>query len=289
VGARPGVGLTFAELRAYEPGDDVRHLDWNVTARQGRPYVRRFIEERSLRLYLILDISASMRFGPEGSTKADRAAQAAALLAASAVQSGDQVGLMMVTDRLETEVPPGGGGRHLARILRALITTPAASRKTDLTAALGRIREVRRRSLVVVLTDALDPSTSAIWRAVSRHHEVFVLRMVDPREESLPRAGLIALQDAETGERRLIDSSSRRVAAAYEKAAQERRAAFLRLCREARMIGADIPTDRDPLGPLLEFFRERGARALASQRSTPSGSAAKTAQRRGLFGLGRSR
>src|SRR3954453_4940566 len=131
-GARPGIGLTFAELRAYEPGDDVRHLDWNVTARQGRPFVRRFVEERALTLWLIVDVSASLRFGPEGRSKADRAAQAAALLATAAVRNGDRVGLAMVSDRVEAELPPGGGDRHLARIVRALVATPSSSRRTDL-------------------------------------------------------------------------------------------------------------------------------------------------------------
>src|SRR5271166_4611653 len=139
-GARPGVGLTFAELRAYEPGDDVRHIDWNVTARQGKPYVRRFIEERSLTVWLIVDISASLRFGPDGRSKADRAAQAAALLATAAIQNGDRVGLALVSDRVEAELPPGGGPRHLARLLRALVATPAISRGTALTAGLGRFQ-----------------------------------------------------------------------------------------------------------------------------------------------------
>src|SRR5689334_7663847 len=122
-GARPGIGLTFAELRAYEPGDDVRHLDWNVTARQGRPYVRRYMEERALTLWLIVDVSASLRFGPEGRTKADRAAQAAALLAASAIRNGDRAGLALVSDRVEAELAPDGGARHLARLLRMLVAT----------------------------------------------------------------------------------------------------------------------------------------------------------------------
>ena len=127
-GARPGVGLTFAELRAYEPGDDVRHLDWNVTARQGKPYVRRFTEERALTLWLIVDVSASLRFGPDGRSKADRAAQAAALLATAAAHNGDRVGLVLVSDRVEAELPPGAGPRHLARLIRALVATPTASR-----------------------------------------------------------------------------------------------------------------------------------------------------------------
>src|SRR3954462_2424295 len=148
-GARPGIGLTFAELRAYEPGDDVRPLDWNVTARQGRPYVRRFIEERALTLWLIVDVSASLPFDPEGRTKADRASQAAALLAPAAIQNGDRVALAVVSDPVEAELPPGGGTRHLARVVRALVATPASSRRTALTAGLERLRRSSRRALIV--------------------------------------------------------------------------------------------------------------------------------------------
>src|SRR4051794_14168564 len=205
-GARPGVGLTFAELRAYEPGDDVRHLDWNVTARQGRPYVRRFIEERALTLWLIVDVSASLRFGPEGRTKADRASQAAALLATAAIHNGDRVGLALVSDRLEAELPPDGGTRHLARVVRALVATPATSRRTALTAGLERLRRSSRRALIVVLSDFLTPEPLGAWRHASRRHEVIAIRLVDPREEALPSAGLIAVEDAELGSRRLIDT-----------------------------------------------------------------------------------
>ena len=139
-GARPGVGLTFAELRAYEPGDDVRHIDWNVTARQGKPFVRRFVEERSLTLWLVLDVSASMRFGMEGRTKADPAAQAAALLATAAVHNGDRVGLLMVSDRIEVELrPPAASGisHRLSapwsrrRPLRSRLNSESASRECD--------------------------------------------------------------------------------------------------------------------------------------------------------------
>lgn len=260
LGARPGTGLTFAELRAYEPGDDVRHLDWNVTARQGRPYVRRFIEERSLVLWLIVDVSASMRFGPDGRSKADRAAQAAALLASAAIQNGDLAGLAMVSDRLETEVLPGGGSRHLARLLRALIATPASSRRTDLTAGLGRLGRATRRALVIVLGDFLEPGPVAPWRAVARRHEVVALRVVEPREEMLPGAALVAVEDAETGRRRVIDTGSKRVRDFHSRAARDRREAFRRWSAEAGLIGHDLSTRDDPIGPLLRFFRGRAAR-----------------------------
>ncbi len=260
LGARPGTGLTFAELRAYEPGDDVRHLDWNVTARQGRPYVRRFIEERALSLWLIMDVSASMRFGPDGRTKADRAAQAAALLASAAVQNGDLAGLALVSDRLECEVLPGGGIRHLARLLRNLIATPASSRRTDLTAGLPRLGRATRRALVIVLSDFLDPGPVAVWRALARRHEVVALRLVEPREEALPAAGLVAVEEAETGRRRVIDAGSKRVRDAYAAAARDRQDAFRSWCAEAGLTGHDLSTADDPIAPLLRFFRGRAAR-----------------------------
>ncbi len=149
-GARPGIGLTFAELRAYEPGDDVRHLDWNVTARQGRPFVRRYIEERCLSLWLVVDVSASMRFGPERGTKADRAAQAAALLATAAIQNGDRAGLVLVSDRIELELPPAGGVRHLSQLVRGArgdadyLATNQAQRRPGSPAADGPPRDAGR-------------------------------------------------------------------------------------------------------------------------------------------------
>ena len=262
LGARPGVGLTFAELRAYEPGDDVRHLDWNVTARQGRPYVRRFVEERSLSVWLVVDVSASLRFGPEGRSKADRAAQAAALVATAAVQNGDRVGLTMVSDRIEAELFPKGGDRHLARVVRALVATPTSSRKTDLTLGLARLEPVSRRALVVVLSDFLGTERlpAGVWRKAARRHELIALRLVDPREETLPDVGLVDVEDAEEGTRRLVDSGSNRVRAAYARAAEERRARFQEWCRSTGIAGFEIPTTMDPIGPLTRIFTGRSHR-----------------------------
>jgi uncharacterized protein (DUF58 family) len=259
-GARPGIGLMFSELRAYEPGDDVRHLDWNVTARQGKPYVRRFVEERALTLWLIVDISASLRFGPEGRSKADRAAQAAALLATAAIQNGDRVGLSLVSDRVEEEFAPAGGPRHLARLLRALIATPAVSRGTALTAGLVRFRRSTRRALIVVLSDFLSEEPVGVWRRVSRRHQVMALRLVDPREAILPDAGLLDLQDSERGTRRLVDTGSARVRATYSEAALRRQAEYRRWCSAAGLSGSDLSTVEDPIGPLIRLFNGRGRR-----------------------------
>ena len=262
LGARPGVGLTFSELRAYEPGDDVRHLDWNVTARQGKPYVRRYVEERSLTLWLIVDVSASLRFGPEGRSKADRAAQSAALLATAAVQNGDRVGLVLISDRVEAEVSPGGGDRHLSRLIRALVATPSASRRTDLDVGLARLRRSIRRAFVVVLSDFLGTigAPAGAWRRAAKRHEVIALRFVDPREDSLPRSGLVSVEDAETAESLLIDTGSGRLRDGYERASNARTEAFRRWCSTAGLAGFDLSTATDPIGPLTRIFTGRARR-----------------------------
>ncbi len=229
-GARPGIGLTFAELRAYEPGDDVRHLDWNVTARQGRPFVRRYIEERALSLWLVVDVSASMRFGPERTTKADRAAQAAALLATAAIQNGDRAGLVLVSDRIELELPPAGGVRHLSQLVRALVATPTTSPQTKLSAGLARLRQTARRAMLVVISDFITEEPVGSWRRAARRHDTIALRVVDPREEQLPKAGILALAEAERGQTRLVDSSSRTVRKYYEQTAAQKTRSFQRWC-----------------------------------------------------------
>jgi uncharacterized protein (DUF58 family) len=260
LGARPGVGLTFAEIRAYEPGDDVRHLDWNVTARQGKPFVRRFVEERSLTLWLVLDVSASMRFGQEGRTKADRAAQAAALLATAASHNGDRVGLLMVSDRIEVELAPAGGIRHLSQIVRALVATPTTSIKTQLGVGLARVRRSARRAMIVVLSDFGSEEPIGLWRRTARRHDAIALRIVNPLEERLPAAGLLSLEDAETGKRLVIDASSRRQRAGYARKAEDRKQAFHRWCASAGVDGFTISTEVEPILFLIELFSRRSAR-----------------------------
>jgi len=259
-GARPGIGLTFAELRAYEPGDDVRHLDWNVTARQGKPFVRRFVEERALCLWLVVDVSASMRFGPERKTKADRAAQAAALLATAAVQNGDRAGLILVSDRIEVELAPAGGVRHLSQLVRALVATPTTSPKTKLSVGLARVRRPARRALIVVISDFKTEEPVGTWRRAARRHDTIAVRVVDPREDKLPAAGLLALEDTEGGVARVVDTSSARVRNRYAEAAALRAAAFQRWCANSGIQAFTMTTDTDPIVPLIELFSRRAAR-----------------------------
>src|SRR5271166_5822764 len=259
-GARPGVGLTFAELRAYEPGDEVRHIDWNVTARQGKPFVRRFVEERSLTLWLVLDVSASMRFGLEGRTKADRAAQASALLATAAIHNGDRVGLLMVSDQIELELAPSGGIRHLSQIVRALVATPRSSPRTQLGVGLARIRQTDRRAMIVVLSDFGSDKPIGMWRQAARRHDTIALRIVHPLEEKMPAAGLLALEDAESGKTLIVDTSSRQQRSLYARASQEQNQAFHRWCSSAGVDGFTMSTEVEPILPLIELFSRRSAR-----------------------------
>ena len=231
-----------------------------MTARQGRPFVRRFAEERSLTVWLIVDISASLRFGPDGRTKADRAVQSAALLATAAIQAGDRAGLALVSDRVEAELPPSGGARHLARLVRALVATPSRSRRTALAAGLKGLSRSRRRALVVVLSDFLTVEAPTSWRPVSRRHDVLAVRLVEPRERALPRSGLVDLVDAELGVRRAADFGSRRVREAYARASEERDRDFRRWCSASGVTGLDVSTENDPISPLIRFFAGRATR-----------------------------
>ena len=258
--ARSGSGLTFADLRPYEPGDDVRHLDWNVTARQDRPYVRTFIEERALTVWLMVDVSASLRFGLDGETKADRAVQAAALLATAAVRTGDRVGLALVSDRIEAELHPASGSAHLARLIRMLVATPSRSRRTALEVGLRGLARSRRGALLVVFSDFLTVEGSTHWKVAARRHDIVAVRVVEPREQAIPSAGLVDLIDAETGATRTVDFGSKRVREAYAQASAERDREFRRWCAASGVIGLDLPTTSDPISPLIRFFADRGGK-----------------------------
>jgi uncharacterized protein (DUF58 family) len=209
---------------------------------------------------LVVDVSASMRFGAERRTKADRAAQAAALLATAAIQNGDRAGLILVSDRIETELAPAGGVRHLSQLVRALVATPTTSPKTKLSVGLARVRRTARRAMIVVISDFLTDEPIGTWRRAARRHDTIALRVVDPREDKLPAAGLLALQDVEGGTSRMIDSSSRRVRRAYAAAASQRSAAFQRWCANSGIQAFTMTSELDPIVPLIDLFASRAAR-----------------------------
>ncbi|MCY3712823.1 MAG: DUF58 domain-containing protein [Gemmatimonadetes bacterium] len=253
-----GRGMEFAEVREYEPGDEIRSIDWNVTARLGRPYIKRFIEERELTVILMADVSASGHFGTVNQMKSEITAEICALLAFAAIQNNDRVGLLMFTDQIEKFIPPKKGRTHILRVIREVLYTQPDHTGTDLTQALEYLnRLLTRRSIVFILSDFLTEDYMKPLRVASKRHDVVAVTITDPRELSLPGVGLIELEDAETGEEVLVDTGDagwRRQYAEYNEALREARD------QQFRVTGVDaihIRTDEPYIDPLLQFFKLR--------------------------------
>jgi len=256
-----GRGVEFEEVRPYVPGDEVRDIDWNVTARFGEPYVKRFVEERELTVMLVVDVSASMRFGTTGSEKRELAAELVAVLGFAAVSNNDRVGLVLASDRVEHFVPAGRGRTHLLRMVRDVLGARPEGRGTRLgEAARFLARTARRRSLVFWISDFEETPDVRAWRSLGSRHELTALVLRDPRDERLPNAGWVEFEDLESGARRLVNTSSRRVRDAYERDAAERRARRTAALREARVPALEIPMERSYLPVLIEYFSSRGSR-----------------------------
>ncbi len=256
-----GRGIEFSEVREYVPGDDVRSIDWNVTARMDRPFVKQFHEERERTVVFAVDRSGSTRFGSGSRSLGWVAAETTALLAFSAAVNQDKVGLLLFSDRLERWVPPRKGRSHILRIIREVLFHRAAGERTGIAEALERAtRMLRRRSLLFLISDFLTEEEygSALLLA-ARKHEVIPLVLIDPREEELPDVGLVEVYDLETGRRRLIDSSDRRVRAAVAANAAARRERRNDLFRKAGIEGVEIRLDADTVAPLVAYFRRREA------------------------------
>jgi len=256
-----GTGLSFDEVREYQPGDDVRRIDWNVTARMGHPYMKRYVEERELTVMLVADVSGSQRFGTGEQPKRAVAAEVAALLAFCAVSNHDRVGLVAFTDRVERSIPPGKGTRHTLRVLRDVLFYEPAGVKSDLTTALEYLNRVqRRRAIVFVLSDFLGTGYDDTFRRAARKHDLIAVRTSDPREHSWPAVGLVNLEDAETGRQVLVDAASRRFRAAFAGRAADRVARFDHLCRTCGVDRIDAGTDGGHFDALVRFFRLRERR-----------------------------
>jgi uncharacterized protein (DUF58 family) len=256
-----GTGIAFDEVRAYQPGDDVRAIDWNVTARTGRPFVKRFVEERELTLILAVDVSGSQRFGTRQLTKRAVAAELAALLALCAVSNNDRVGLVAFTESVERFVPPKKGPRHVLRLLRDILAFEPRKPGTDLAAALDFINKVqRRRAIVFLISDFLAGGFADAFRRAARKHDLIAVRVADPREREWPAVGLVRLEDAETGRQVLVDTGSPAVRAAFAAGAKDRAAALTRLARGAQADLIEAGTDGTHFDALLGFFRKRERR-----------------------------
>ena len=256
-----GTGLAFEEVREYYPGDDVRTIDWNVTARMGHPYVKRFREEREQTVMLLVDVSASEAFGTNGRRKADVAAELTALLAFSAIRNNDKVGVMLFSDRVEHFVPVAKGRSHALRLIRDVLSLEPSGCGTDLAGALRTLRRVtHRRAIVFLLSDFLATGYERALRIAARRHDLIAIRLLDPRERELPPGTLLDLQDAETGEHFMADAASPAFRRLYAQAAAERKERFQELCRAANVDIIEVRTDRAYLDPLVGFFRRREQR-----------------------------
>ena len=223
-----GTGIAFEEVREYQPGDDIRTIDWNVTARMGHPFIKRFIEERELTVLLAVDCSGSHQFGTRAQQKREVAAELAAVLAFSAISNNDRVGLVQFTDRIERFLPPRKGTRHVLRLIRDVLFYQPEHRGTSLREGLDFLNRVlHRRTIVFLLSDFLDRGFESSFKRTGRRHDLIAIRISDPREEDLPAVGLLELEDAETGERLLLDTNSAAVRDAFRAAAEQRRAALI--------------------------------------------------------------
>ncbi len=259
-----GRGMEFEDVRPYVPGDEVRDIDWNVTARLGAPYIKRFVEERELTVMLVVDVSRSMRFGTAGDEKRERAAELAAVLGFAAISNNDRVGLTLASDRVEHFVPPARGRTHLLRMVRDVLGARTSARATRLGAAARFLAmTLRRRSLVFWISDFEDTLDVQDWRILARRHELTALVLRDPRDEMLPAAGWVELEDLESGARRLVNTSSRAVRERYHREAVERRSRLAAALREARCPSLEIRMDRSYLPTLIGYFASRRRRGAA--------------------------
>jgi uncharacterized protein (DUF58 family) len=256
-----GTGIAFEEVREYQPGDDIRAIDWNVTARMGHPFVKRFVEEREQTVLLTVDCSGSQQFGTRVQQKREVAAELAAVLAFSAISNSDKVGLLQFTDRVERFVPPRKGTRHVLRLIRDILFFQPQQRGTCLREALDYLNRVlHRRTIVFLLSDFLAHGFENAFKRTGRRHDLIAVRITDPREEELPSVGLLELEDAETGGRLLLDTGSRQVRAAYAERGRRRREALHQLARSARIDVVEAATDGSHLDALIHFFRLRERR-----------------------------
>lgn len=256
-----GRGMNFAEVREYQIGDDVRSIDWNVSARMGHPYIKLFEEERELLVMLLVDLSSSSQFGSGAALKAELAAELAAVLAFSAIRNNDKVGLVLFTDKVEKFVAPRKGQTHILRILRELLTFEPQRSGTDVRGALEYVNSVvKKRAIVFLISDFIDTDYDKALRIVGRRHDLTAVHLTDPREYQLPDIGLVRVHDAETGARHWLDTSSADVRRRLYTGYRQWQAGVKTLCQRSGVDYLPLETGRDFVRPLIQFFKRREQR-----------------------------
>lgn len=256
-----GRGMNFEEVREYQPGDEVRTIDWNVTARLGHPYVKKFTEEREMTVMLVVDVSASGAFGSVDLSKRELAAEVACVLAFSAIRNNDKVGLMLFSDHVELYIPPKKGRIHTLRLIREILFFEPRGLGTAPGQALCYLNRVlTRKAVVFLLSDFQARPFDRELGATARRHDLIAMPVRDPRESDLPDAGIVVFEDAETGEQIEVDTSDASVRAAYAHLVERRREQWQRTFRRKRVDAIALATDEDYLPPLRAFFRTRERR-----------------------------
>ena len=256
-----GRGMTFEEVRQYQPGDDIRTIDWNVTARMDEAYVKVFTEERELTVMLLVDMSASQEFGTVPKSKAEIAAEVAGLLAFSAISNSDRVGLVLFTDRIELFVPPKKGRKHVMRLITDILTFEPKGRGTDMKLALETLIRVQKKTAVTFLiSDFIAENYEEPLRIAARKHDLIPIVLSDPMESVLPDLGLAMVENPETGERLLLDTSSGAVREYFERTVRTRREAEDKTFKKLSMDFVRLSSATDFVKPLTGFFRARASR-----------------------------
>ena len=254
-----GRGMAFSEVREYQFGDDIRDIDWNVTARFNKPYVKVFEEERELTVMLLVDVSGSLEFGTVKQMKKDMVTEIAATLAFSAIQNNDKIGVIFFSDRIEKFIPPKKGRKHILYIIRELIDFHAESRRTNIRLGLEYLTNVmKRRCTAFILSDFIDlESFKNALTIANRKHDLVAVQVYDRRETELPAVGLMKIKDAETGKERWIDSSSARVRAAYKEWWEKRQAKMSDTFKKCRVDSVSVRTEDDYVKALIALFDKR--------------------------------
>ena len=256
-----GRGMDFSDVREYQPGDDVRVIDWNVSARLDELFVKQFVEERELTVILLVDASGSQTFGSRSRRKQETAAELAALLAFSAIKNNDRVGLISFSDRIEKFVPPKKGRKHVLRVITEILSVTPEGRGTSIATAIEYLtRIVRKRAVVFLISDFMDEGYDKALNIASRRHEIIPCVISDPMEETLPNMGLVTFEDPESGRVLTVDTTSAAVRDAYERAMSRKRKERDRMFRRMRIEPISVRTGERYLEPLLNYFRLRARR-----------------------------
>jgi uncharacterized protein (DUF58 family) len=256
-----GRGMEFSEVREYSPGDDVRTIDWNVTARFGHPFVKKFVEERELTVMFVVDGSSSQHFGTRAKMKGELAAEICAVLAFSAIKNNDRVGLLVFTDQVELFVPPRKGSKHVLRVIRELLYYEPRGRGTNIGAGLEYLRKaIRKKCVAFLVSDFLGEGYLKPLKIASKRHDIIGIWISDPRELTMPDSGLIEMEDAETGEPFVLDTSSPPVRQRFALSQLDTRSEIERTFKSAMLDSIIVSTDRSYVEPLIKFFRKRARR-----------------------------